>query len=308
MQPFNFCLAAGLACAALSSHAAPTVLDTGLVRMGLTDYGRLGALDVGFSGPGGDAILVGCPCEGWGASANHQTGYSYGVSGESGIISGNTSAAITTGASLSATNITTLANGLQVTHRYASAAGGKLFEVAVTLANRTAGTLNDVRYARTIDWDVAPGYFDGNYTTVYRGTPAAPGSMRTSTSPFLEPDPLAYRSEEANVNVTDSVGDKGSYFAFSFGDLAPGASVSFGTYIGADTSVSGLLNAMTSVGVEAYSYTTGNQAGTDGYSHAPAYGYGFVGLGLLSPVPEPSRITMLGLGLALVLLALRRRA
>ena len=122
-----------------------------------------------------------------------------------------------------------------------------------------------------------------------------------------------FRTQEKDQNVSFSVGDKGGFFVFGFGDLAAGASVDFTTYIGADSSVSGLLAALGSVGVEAYSYTTGNTPGTDGYPFAPAYGYGFKGLGLApslpggpSVVPEPESIALLAIGL-LGLAGFRRR-
>ncbi len=133
-----------------------------------------------------------------------------------------------------------LSNGLQVTHTYTSAAGGKLFKVAVDLKNTGAGTLTDVRYARTLDWDVTPGYFDSNFTTVYGGTPTGPGGkvLTTSTDPFAVPDPLVFRGQDQDTNVVDTPGDKGGFFVFGFGDLAAGESADFDTFIGADSSTS----------------------------------------------------------------------
>ncbi|MBK8577799.1 MAG: PEP-CTERM sorting domain-containing protein [Candidatus Accumulibacter sp.] len=94
---------------------------------------------------------------------------------------------------------------------------------------------------------------------------------------------------------------------FGFGDLAAGESADFDTFIGADSSTSGLLAALGSVGVEAYSYTNGNTPGTDGYRFAPAYGYGFVGLGLPPALaPEPGSMALVGLALAGIA-GLRRR-
>jgi type IV pilus assembly protein PilY1 len=134
--------------------------------------------------------------------------------------------------------------------------------------------------------------------------PIGPGNtvLNTSTNPFAVPDPMVFRTQDADTNITDTPGDKGGYFVFGFGDLAAGESTSFDTYIGADFTVDGLLNALSSVGVEAFSYTTGSDRGSDGH-FAPAFGYGFVGLGLPPVVigtPEPGSIAMLLIGLALL--------
>lgn len=300
-------LAGGL----VAAQAASTVLDTGLLRMGVADNAGLGALGVGLVGPTGDAITPGCLCEGWGAAAGGASGYVYGLGG-SGITSALTTTTTASGAGLFAQSVVMMSNGLQVTHTYTYAAGGSLFKVAITLTNSTAGSLSDVRYARTLDWDVTPGFFDSNFTTVYGGTPTGPGGrvMTTSTNPFAAPDPMVFRGQEQDTNVVNSGGDKGGFFVFGFGALLAGESVSFDTYIGASRTVGGLKAALGSVGVEAYSYTTGDNV-ADG-DWAPAYGYGFAGLGLPpslpgGDVPEPASIALIGAAL-LGLAASRRRS
>jgi hypothetical protein len=283
--------------------ATPATLDAGLVQMGVDDSGGLGANGVGFVGPNGDAIIRGCLCEGWGAAADGNSGYVYGLS-RSNFVSAVLTTTDPSGADLSAQSVVQLGNGLMVTQTYSSVAGGKLFKINILLTNTTAGTLTDVRYARTLDWDVAPGFFGDNYTTVNGGAlPIGPGNtvLNTSTNPFAPPDPMVFRTQDADTNVTDTIGDKGGYFVFGFGDLAAGSSTSFDTYIGADSTVSGLLAALGSVGAEAFSYTTGSDRGSDGH-FAPAFGYGFAGLGLPPVIgtPEPGSIAMLLIGLALL--------
>lgn len=299
-------IALSLAVMGYGAQAAPAVLDTGLIRMGVADNGGLGALGVGLVGPTGDAITPGCLCEGWGAAASGFSGYVYGLSGTN-VTSALLTTTVASGAGLSASSVTTLANGLQVTHNYSSAAGGKLFKVEITLANTTTSLLTNVRYARTLDWDVTPGFFGSNYTTVYGGTPSGPGGavLHTSTDPFAVPDPMVLRGQEANQNVVDSPGDKGGYFVFRFDDLDVGESKTFTTYIGADDTVAGLLAALGSVGVEAYSYTTGNRI-VDG-AFAPAYGYGFAGLGLPPSLSVPAPATALLVGVALLAAGLSSR-
>lgn len=299
-----------LACNGLAAQAANVVLDTGLIRMGVADNAGLGANGVGLVGPGGDAVTPGCLCEGWGAAAGGLSGSVYGLAGD-GLTSALMTATSTSGAGLSAQSVVTMSNGLQVSHAYSSAAGGSLFKVMVTLTNSTSGSLSDVRYARTLDWDVTPGYYDGNYTTMYGGTASGPGGkvLTTSTNPFARPDPMETRGQEQDTNVTNSPGDKGGYFVFGFGNLAAGESATFDTYIGANTTVNGLLAALGSVGVEAYSYTTGN-AVADG-DYAPVYGYGFAGIGLapaLGTVPEPGSLALVALAGLGLLAASRRRA
>lgn len=297
-----------LALGSMTALAASAVLDTGTVSMGLGDDGGLGVGGVGLTSTflpsgGNDAITPGCLCEGWGAAAGGIAGYTYGGS-QSGISTALLTTTTASGTGLSAASVVTMTNGLQVTHNYSYAAGGLLFKVAIEIKNTTAGVLTDVRYARTLDWDVPPGHFSDDFTSIYGGTPAGPGGkvLHTSTNPFAVPNPLVTRAQDADTNVTDKPGDLGGYFIFGFDSLDAGASTSFDTYIGAARDVASLKTALGTVGVEAYSYTFDD-------TNPVAYGYGFAGLGLppVFDVPEPGSLALISLALLGTVVVRRRR-
>ena len=300
---------------------AAGVLTTGKVQMGVGDNGGLGALGVGLNliGGPGDAITPGCLCEGWGAAANGNGNFGvYGLSG-----TGISSTSFTAGATPDQATVNTLlTNNLRVIHQYSSAASGDLFRLHITLTNESAATLSNVRYARTLDWDVPPGHFSEDFLTIFVPGGAPAGKvLHTSSDPFAFPNPMQPRANHANTNVTDLFGgDRGGYFILGFGDLAAGASIEFDTYIGADFSDAELRAAFAAVGIEAFTTSRDDQG--------PAtFGWGFAGVGLppvfcgepgLPPcepgtpgtpgVPNPSTLLLLGTALSgLGLVSWRKR-
>lgn len=293
-------LAAGIALATVATGAwSAAVLDTGSVRMGVTDSGALGYAGVGLSltGGPGDAITPGCLCEGWGAASNGLGAYSYAGGGSTlRIASSSLVAGATPDQAVSTVMLTT---GMRVTHTYSSAAGGALFRVNVSLENTTGANMTDVRYARTLDWDVPPGHFSDDFTSIYAGSPTGPAGdvLHTSFDPFAVPNPMLLRDYTyggpADASSYDHTGDLGAYFVLGFGDLAAGASREFTTYIGAAFTTAALLDAFADVGIEAYSYSFDD-------SRTATYGWGFGDIGLppVFTVAEPSSLALLGLGLA----------
>lgn len=297
-------LAAGIALAAAASSAwSAAVLDTGSVRMGVSDSGALGYAGVGLTlaGGPGDSITPGCLCEGWGAASNGLGAYSYAGGGSTlRIASASFVAGPTPDQAVSTVMLTT---GMRVTHTYSSAAGGALFRVNVSLQNTTGANMTDVRYARTLDWDVPPGHFSDDFTSIYAGSPTGPAGdvLHTSFNPFDVPNPMVlrdytYGSGPSDASSYDHTGDLGAYFVLGFGDLAAGASRDFTTYIGGAATTAGLLSAFATVGIEAYTYSYDNDGST-------TYGWGFGDIGLPPVFPptavaEPSSLALLGLGLA----------
>lgn len=287
------------------THATTLTTTTG-VTMGVFDHGGLGSLGVGLTWPGtGDAITPGCLCEGWGVAANGTGNYSYG-GGTSGLSGATFVAGATADAGVSTV---TSSHGLLITHTYSQTASGNLFKVAISISNNTGADVSDLRYARTLDWDVPPGHFTDDFTTIYGGSPGGPAGnvLHTSFNPFAVPDPMVLRGDfggPADANATDQTGDLGAYFILSFGTLADGATRDFTTYIGAGRDVASLLADFVANGVGAYSYSYDN----DG----PAtfgWGFGAAGIGLPDPrdsVPAPGTIALLGAGLV-GLAGLRRR-
>jgi len=309
LKSIGSAMALGLAMAVPAVSMAGGVLTTSTgLSMGVFDHGGLGFSGVGLSRPGtGDAITPGCLCEGWGVASGGVGNYSYG-GGSSGLSGASFVAGATPDQGVS---MVTTSAGLTVKHTYSQTASGNLFKVVVSIANATGAAVSDLRYARTLDWDVPPGHFSEDFTTIWTG--AAGGApvgnvLHTSFNPFAAPDPMVLRGVfggPVNANATDQTGDLGAYFILSFGALADGATREFTTFIGAARDTASLLADFAANGVGAYSYSFDN----DG----PAtFGWGFGGAGIGvppiggTPVPAPATLALLGAGL-MGLASLRRR-
>ncbi len=194
---------------------------------------------------------------------------------------------------------------LEVTHLYGPTSGAtnqSLFQGLVTITNISGGTLRDVRYRRSMDWDsienmtdasvdavgVASSYGGTNYPKIWSYCDNG-GEDNIDANPFTACKPV----NAASLN-RDSVGlhgQIGSSFDFQFGDLQCNESATFYIYYGAAGSRATLTAAMTSVGVTTYSM------GYDPNYPTLAYAFGFKGVsGTAVPPALPTKVASLPAG------------
>ena len=313
---------------------AVITLPGGQVSLGIASLGQLGAGSIpstsnntsttggGYSSmsfheygiyltsQNADGIAPGCFCEGWGVSAN-------GVAGYAGNQNGGTSNLSSVSFNSTASTATSVVNltgaTLQVTQAYAPTtapgASNVLFVDTVTLTNTGASALTDVRYARSMDWDINPTEFN-EYITV--GGLGANALLFSNDDGFCTPNPLATGSCAAIVSGTSNVNftklgpaDQGSFFSFGFGNLAAGASKTFYIYYGAGANEATSLGALTAIGAEVYTlgYASNGTGGTANINSG-VWAFGFKGVGgtpIGGAVTVPTLSTW-GLGLLALLM------
>jgi len=250
----------------------------------------------------GDATAPGCLCEGFGIAAN-------GINGQADIDAGGVtnltldSFSSTASTALSVAHLSSLPD-LQVTQDYHPSSDPALFEDVVTLKNMGVGTLTDVRYDRTMDWDIPPTTFDERVTL--QGWPAT-DLLHSSDNGFAVPNPLAALGAQGcagggtvDVNFTNSGPcDHGAAFVFGFGSLAPGESHTFSIFYGAAPNQALALAALGTVGAEVYSFGQ-NAHSTFADEATFIFAFGGVGGTPVGGVPEPGSVLLLGSGLLIV--------
>jgi lysophospholipase L1-like esterase len=226
------------------------VISDGTVSLGVNPTGNLIANGVGllYIPTGGDALIPGCPCEGWGV-ADPTTGTYGGADDNEGITNLTVDSFVTT--ATTARSVVTVGSEFKVTHYYAPSEVKGIFKGSVTITNLSSAPA-PVLYRRLMDWDVPPTEFNEMVSVITRG---ASDIVYSDDNGFADFNPLVPSTPILFSGQADDAGpvDQGSLFDMSFGTLAPGSSVKFTMYYGASASKYAALNDLVRLHAEAYS-------------------------------------------------------
>ena len=174
-----------------STQTTTAIVNNGVIMLGIHDEGQLNVVDssivdghspgvpVGLKyfrdGSWFDSTSYGCSCEGFGVSAKPlSTGLSFwgGANESTGGVS-NINADPISSDSVTATTIARLLSGpVTVKHEFVpSAYTSNLYEVKVTIQNTSpTESLSEIRYRRTMDWDIPPTPFSECVSIFYGST------------------------------------------------------------------------------------------------------------------------------------------
>lgn len=315
-----------LALLSAANAFAGAIITSGPVALGINDEGHLnydvgnivsnstrtGLAILGNSGSYLDATSPGCFCEGWGVSFESTSGYA-NVSTDSGVNNLSVLSFTSTASTATSTVAITSFPDLVVSQAYqpASIRPNELFENIVTITNKSARDLNNVRYVRVMDWDVPPTEFN-EYVTI-RGTATTSLLEESHLNGFATANPLAIGTESGfgglNVDVIDAgPRDHGARFLFNFGTIKAGESYSFSVYYGAAYDQATMLQALFDESIELYSLGQSNGGQVTGSPYTYAFGFKGVGGIVIDPIiPEPSTVAFIAMGLLGGLVAVRRR-
>ena len=162
------------------------------------------------------------------------------------------------------------------------------------LTYNTGALMTDVRYTRSMDWDIPPTTFAELVTIQRNGSTKL---LYSNDNGFAAPNPLVNPGgTAATINadfVDNGPADHGAFFTFGFGDLAIGASTTFDIFYGAAPSQAAALAALGAVSAEVYSF--GQQNGDPTGGTPATYIFGFAGVGgtVVGAVPEPSGVALM---------------
>ena len=274
-----------------SGNIAENASDTGIA------YKFDGSYSQGYKSGWQDATTPGCLCEGWGAGFVDRVGrQSHGRANESkgGVQNIEVKSFVSDETSITSTVWIKDSVGqpvLEVTHRFGPAAKvpGALFQALVTMTNISGDSLQDVRYNRTMDWDVPPTEFN-EYVTIKgaaasAASPNTPKILYSGDNGFMTPDPFSssgsygsYRNKDVDRGGPT---DHGFTATFKLGELLCGEAHTFMIYYGAAADRPTMEAAFVTEDVPLYSI--GESANRDRYGRRVdpsdvSYGFGFKGL------------------------------
>ena len=260
-----------------------------------------------LSGSWKDATTPGCLCEGWGAGAVDKHGRQ--THGEADDAVGGVRNLEVKSFVVDETSIESivwikdhLGNPiLEVKHVFGPAVlrPNELFEGLVTMTNISGSTLTNVRYNRTMDWDIPPTEFSEIVTIVGAAASAAsatkPRVYKSGNNGFRNPNVFGgrYTSGMRENQDKERFGprDHGFTTTFDFEDLICGESHTFKIYYGAAETRSLIEAALTEEGVSIYSLGEPNNRRT---SSKVTYAFGFKGVSGTALAPTlPEKIAIL---------------
>jgi len=254
-----------------------------------------------------DATTPGCLCEGWGAGAKDKRGVeAHGEADEAigGVRNLEVKSFIVDETSLESIVWIkdTLGNPiLEVKHLFGPAVlrPDELFEAVVTMTNISGSTLTNVRYNRTMDWDIPPTEFSEIVTIVgaaaSAGSSSKPKVYKSGNNGFRNPNVFgrSYTRSMSENQDKERYGprDHGFTATFDFEDLICGEAHTFKIYYGAAATRSLMESALVEEEASIYSLGEPNNGRT---TSTVTYGFGFKGVSGTALAPTlPEKIAIL---------------
>ena len=256
-----------------------------------------------------DATAPGCQCEGWGAGGIDKFGRKfYGYANASSGISNVTVKSFTYDLT-SIESVTTIKDSsgnpaLEVKHIYGPSpiSTDNLFEVTITITNIAGYKIDDVRYNRSMDWDIPPSEF--NEVVSAKGVSASvatgkyPRVLMSGNNGFMRPNPFNSAGSHNRGKGTGDFErygprDHGFTATFGFGELLCGENHNFLSYYGAAKDRPTLEAALEAESIPLYSIGESNPT----YSSPVSYAWGFKGVSGTALAPTlPSKTAIIPSG------------
>ena len=175
---------------------------------------------------------------------------------------------------------------LRVVHAFHPSVFANLYQIDVSIENISSAPI-DLRYRRVVDWDVEPTAFS-EFVTLAKGD--SPALVFTSNDGLASANPLAGPSDRGRIGSFVDAGpaDQGALFDLNFGTLAAGGRRNFRIFYGAAGSEAEALDALGTVGAEAYSLGQSSKPGAAASGQPNTFILAFSHIGGSAIVPPPT--------------------